>query len=84
MDPQVKRLVAVGAAAAANCRPCLEHHVPQCIRAGIPETDIRQAIETGFQVNRGAHAKTHDYVETVIGQAKKDSDENATARKCCC
>jgi len=84
MDGQIKSLIAVGAAAAVNCRPCLDYHVPQCIKAGALESDIREAIETGFQVNRGAHSKTQDYIEDVLADAKEDRDDNAAAKSGCC
>jgi len=85
MDTKTKSLIAVGAAAAVNCRPCLEYHVPQCIKAGASEDDVREAIETGFRVNRGAHAKTQDYVEDVIAYAKQDIDDRETgAQTGCC
>ena len=84
MDGQIKSLIAVGAAAAVNCRPCLDYHVPQCIKAGALESDVREAIETGFQVNRGAHAKTQDYVEDVITDAKEGCHDDAAAQTGCC
>lgn len=81
MDGKTKHLIAVGAAAALNCRPCLEYLVPQCSKAGASKDDVRDAIETGFQVNRGAHAKTQGYVEHVITDAKHDID--GPAPHCC-
>jgi AhpD family alkylhydroperoxidase len=84
MDVQVKSLIAMGAAAAANCRPCLDYHVPKCIKTGAKASDIREAIETGFQVNRRAHADIQGYVEDAIADASGDSDdEAATSRRCC-
>ena len=92
MDARTKSLIAAGAAAAVNCRPCLEHLVPQCTKAGASEDDIREAIETGLQVNRGAHAKTQGFVEDVMTVAKHDIDEptspccdkDTAARSGCC
>ena len=81
MEDKIKSLIAVGAAAAVSCRPCLEHHAPQCIKAGASEDDVREAIETGFQVNRGAHAKTQGYVEDVITDARQDID--GPRSECC-
>lgn len=92
MDSKTRSLIAAGSAAAVNCRPCLEYHMPQCFKAGASEDDVREAIETGFQVNRGAHAKTQGYVENVIADAIEDIDgptpeccneKTATQNGCC-
>ena len=90
LDAQTKNLVAIGAAAAVNCRPCLEHHVPHGLAAGLTEADVRMAIEIGFGVNRGAHAKTQGYIDDVISDSA-DADleapccdaETAAATGCC-
>ena len=84
MDVQVKSLIAVGAAAAANCRPCLDYHVPKCIKTGAKASDVREAIETGFRVNRRAHAYIRDHVEDIIAGAREDCDDEAAAPTCCC
>lgn len=81
MDARTKSLIAAGAAAAVNCRPCLEHLVPQCIKADASEDDIREAIETGLQVNRGARAKTQGFVGDIITTANHDIDEQTSP--CC-
>ncbi len=79
LSEQTRRLIAVGAAAAVNCRPCLEHHVPLGNEAGLSESEIRQAIEIGFGVNRGAHAKTSGFIDDVI----TNSEHADTTAGCC-
>ena len=79
LSEQTRKLVAIGAAGAVNCRPCLEHHVPRGSEAGLSEREIREAIEIGFAVNRGAHAKTKGYVDDVIYESKHAD----TSEKCC-
>jgi alkylhydroperoxidase/carboxymuconolactone decarboxylase family protein YurZ len=80
MNAEIKSLIAVGAAAAVNCRPCLEHLVPQRIQAGASGVDIREAVETGFQVNRGAQAKMRNCVDVILTYAKGADDK--PKRKC--
>lgn len=75
MDAQIRSLIAVGAAAAVNCRPCLDNLVPQSIQAGASGADIREAIKTGFQVNRGAQAKMQRCVEDVMTRAINRHEE---------
>jgi alkylhydroperoxidase/carboxymuconolactone decarboxylase family protein YurZ len=92
MDNKIKSLIATGAAAAVNCRPCLENLVPQCIEAGASKDDVQNAIETGFQVNRGAHAKTQGYVDDIMTDAGEGIDgrrweprsEDTVAQNGCC
>ncbi len=79
MSEQIRRYIAIGAAAAVNCRPCPEHHVPLGRAAGISVEDIKQAIDIGFGVNRGAHAKTKGYIDDVIAS----SDDADLSAPCC-
>lgn len=74
MDIKTKNLVAAGAAAAVNCRPCLDYLVPQCIRTGATYDNIRDAIEAGFQVSRNAHAKTQGCVDEIMADVAEGLD----------
>jgi AhpD family alkylhydroperoxidase len=42
----IDELVAVGAAIASNCEPCLEHHVGKARELGVPDEDILRAVQT--------------------------------------
>lgn len=44
MDDKTKELIAIGAAVAGNCIPCLQWHYKKCIELGIPEDKIKSAI----------------------------------------
>ncbi len=81
MDAKTKSLIAAGAAAAVNFRPCREHLVPKCVKAGASEDEILDAIDTGFQVNRGAHAKTQAFADEVLTNAQQSIDEPTP--ECC-
>ncbi len=74
MDIKTKNLVAAGAAAAVNCRPCLDYLVPECIRTGSTSDDVRAAIETGFQVSRNARAKTRGCIDEILTNSIEDLD----------
>jgi AhpD family alkylhydroperoxidase len=43
-------LIAAGSAMAANCEPCLNMVIPNLIEVGVPETEIRKAVEIGQYV----------------------------------
>ena len=67
MDDSTKILVALGASAAANCRPCMDHHLGRAHAAQLSDGDIRMALEVGANVNKGAQAKTIDYIRGLTG-----------------
>lgn len=90
LSEQIRILVAIGAAGAVNCRPCLEHHVSRGSEVGLLEPEIREATEIGFAVNRGAHAKTKGFIDDVISQSKHADisaqccdDETSQRTECC-
>ena len=45
-------LVALGAAIASNCVPCIEYHIPEARKAGLTDLEIRAAIELANSVRR--------------------------------
>ena len=45
-------LVALGAAIASNCVPCIEYHVPEARKAGLSDIQIKQAIRIADKVRR--------------------------------
>lgn len=79
VDERTRELIAMGASAAVNCRPCMQYHLTQCRKAEASEDDIKRAVETGLQVNRGAASKTREYVDALIS----GSEKAATEPGCC-
>jgi AhpD family alkylhydroperoxidase len=43
----VNELVAIGAAIAANCEPCLKYHYRAAQQLGVSKADMARAVETG-------------------------------------
>ncbi len=71
MNEQTKELIAMGAAAAANCHPCIDYHLAKCDQLGIDREDVIAAVKVGLTVNRGAEnairKKAHEILcETAI------------------
>jgi AhpD family alkylhydroperoxidase len=56
MKESIKELIAIGASVSAHCQPCLEYHVQAAIGLSITPDEIRQAIEIGHKVEKGAMA----------------------------
>ena len=69
MDEQTKELVAMGAAAAANCHPCMDYHLGKCDELGIDRTEVAAAVQVGLMVNRGAEKKIRQKARELLGVA---------------
>lgn len=71
MDERMKELIAIGASAAVNCHPCMDHHLAECDRLGLDRDEVKAAMEVGLMVNRGAAAKTRDKADALISKVGK-------------
>lgn len=47
-----RELVAIGAAIACNCVPCIEYHIPEARKAGLSDPQIKQAVRLADKVRR--------------------------------
>ena len=65
MDNKTKELIAIGASISANCQPCLEYHTGKAREYGLNETDIKEAIEVGKLVRRGAASKMDKFASSL-------------------
>lgn len=68
MDEKTKELVAIGASVGAHCQPCLTWHVAKARELGIGEELIREAIETGHMVERGAMSAMKKFSAGILEQ----------------
>ena len=66
MDEKTKELIAVGAAVAGNCIPCLEWHYKKCIELGIPKEEIEEAIELAKIVKNVPIKKINKLAQTLL------------------
>ena len=66
MDEKTKELVAVGAAVAGNCIPCLDWHYKKCIELGIAKDEIKEAIELAKIVRNVPIKKISELAETLL------------------
>jgi len=69
MDERMKELVAMGAAAAANCHPCMDHHLAKCDALGIAREEISEAVKVGLMVNHGAERAIRKKARELLGEA---------------
>jgi AhpD family alkylhydroperoxidase len=70
MDSQTKELVAMGAAAAANCHPCIDYHLAKCDKLGIDREEVIEAVKVGLTVNHGAENSIRNKARELLGENK--------------
>ena len=72
MDNQTKELVAMGAAAAANCHPCMDYHLAKCDELRVSREDVVAAVKVGLMVNRGAESKIRQKAHELFDEAMNE------------
>lgn len=79
MDERNRELIAVGASVTANCLSCLEYHVGKARESGAAPDEIREAIDVGRMVRKGAAAKL-DRLSATLAEA---APSVAATEGCC-
>ena len=54
LDTKTKELIAIGASVACNCHPCVKYHIGKACELNIDSELIKQAVEVGKMVRKGA------------------------------
>ncbi len=72
VDQQMKELVAMGAAAAANCHPCMDYHLAKCDELGIDREEVAAAVKVGLMVNHGAESAIRKKARELLGETATD------------
>lgn len=65
LDNRVKELIAIGASITANCQPCLQYHVTKALENGADEQEIKEAVDVGGMVRKGAAAKMDKFASSL-------------------
>lgn len=77
-DNRTTELIALGAAVAANCRSCVEHHGRKAAEYGIDAGEVAQAIEIGRAVRKGAAANV-DQVADGLARTRASAASGASS-----
>ena len=72
MNKKVEEMIALGAAYAVNCQPCMEVHKKKAIEAGLTTEEMLAAIEVAEAVRTGAHRKARQYATELFGEVKEE------------
>jgi 4-carboxymuconolactone decarboxylase len=76
-------LVALGAAIASNCVPCVEHHIPEARKAGLSDVQIKEAIQIADTVRRVPARKVLQAARARIDESP-DAPVEAAGAGCGC
>ena len=68
MDEATKELAAIGAAAAANCHPCMDPRLAKSDEPGIPHEKVVEAVKPGLMVNHGAERAIRKKAPDLLGE----------------
>jgi AhpD family alkylhydroperoxidase len=66
MDEKVKELIAIGAAVACNCHPCVKFHTDKARKMNIDQELVKQALDVGKMVRKGAADQMDELLEKEI------------------
>jgi AhpD family alkylhydroperoxidase len=67
LEQKDKELAAIGASIGANCRPCIEHHIPAGHEAGLSDRDLSDAVATAAAVRQEANEKLSARASELLG-----------------
>ena len=95
-SPVVNELVAIGAAIAANCEPCLKYYYREAQQLGVSKADMARAVDMAARVKDSPHQAILELAHRLTGSNLKlepaESDsccgtpgaaESAGSGKCC-
>lgn len=79
--PAVAELIAIGAAIAANCEPCLKYHYRQAQLLGVSKADMASAVRMAAKVKDSPHQAILRLADRLMETGPGDP---ATASDPCC
>jgi arsenite methyltransferase len=77
----VNELVAMGAAIAANCEPCLKYHYNEALQLGVSKVDMARAVATAARVKDSPHQSVLQLAEKLTGVSGVKAP--VAADRCC-
>lgn len=81
LNPRESELVALGAALASNCVPCIEFHIQEARKAGLDDAEIAEAIELADKIKRVPADKV---LEAASRKLSTPAKEPTAAPDACC
>ena len=73
-----RELVALGAAMASNCVPCIEYHIPKAREAGLSDSEILEAIRLSDRVRQVPAHKVLEVALRMVNVSDSGIAKNTT------
>ena len=88
MTPEIRELVAIGAAIACNCETCFKFHYDKARKLGVSDEDMLGAVDMGLKVKDASAQSIKDLAYKYLKkQSEEDQDASNTqgcsGSKCC-
>lgn len=80
LEQRDKELAAIGASIGANCRPCIEHHLPAGREAGLSQTELDDAVATAHAMRRQAAALLAARIDELLGHGGPPPEPGAVVQ----
>ncbi len=80
---KVEKMIAIGAAYAINCKPCMEHHKKRALEAGLTLEEMLSAIQVAEGVKSGASNITKSIAEELFGKVEEEERCCPEGSECC-
>jgi len=86
LDRKQREFVALGAALASNCIPCMEYHFAAAGKAGITPLQIKEAVDVADAVRKVPARQVLSTVRALLEDAAREPADVSTdcARGCDC
>lgn len=82
LSRQQEELVAVGAAIAANCTPCLRSHFAKALDVGLTLDQLKAAVAVGQTVKNMPIRHVDEALHNLLGS--KESERSPVTQASCC
>ena len=82
LSKEQEELVAVGAAIAANCEPCLKYHFRKAQEVGLTEDQLRTAVTVAQHVKETPARLILEAADRLLGPGGRPVPEPAKAGCC--
>jgi AhpD family alkylhydroperoxidase len=80
LSEREKELVAIGAAIASNCIPCIAYHIKQSKRAGLHDHQIPEAVALSRKIR---DVPATQVVKTALAHVEDDGPSDGTGGSDC-
>ena len=81
LNSRDRELIAIGAALASNCVPCIEFHIQAARKAGLKDAEIAAAIDYADKIRRVPADKV---LEAASLQLSSPINDSIAAPAACC